>query len=523
MAKKYLDASRLLTTAMLPTEFVGATGLPKAEDILRPVAPTTQEAAAKGSAVTRSDLDNGTILLVKRITTTPLVSIQMYSLGGLTAEDAVTNGLGNLTMEMLMRGTKTRSAQQIAEFWDSIGGDMNTGCGNNSWLWTASCLKGDLTKAMEVYGDVVNNPAFADSEASPMKQRVLAAIAGQDADWAAQAMRYFKKEFYGPLNSPYRFVVVGTKENVSGFAPEQMRKWYADKVLRSRRVLAIFGDVDPEQARKLANQYLGQGPKLPTIAAQSLVAGAQGGDGPSSAGDGAAGGGCRRPSQPLAGVVIGFKSDSVIGDPANYPITVGQTMASGFGYPTGYLQETLRGRGLVYVVFAYNAPGRNAAFPGTFMAYAGCEPSNVNEVVDLILENLTRLQGTPADMQVSWFDRSKQLITTGDALEHETASQQATTAALDELYGLGYDYHDKFAPRINAVKLPDVQALARQRLRECIVTISTPAPELVKVKQGRREYESFPPVDLTPRGCAARYRRKITRGRQDVRPDDDDP
>jgi hypothetical protein len=50
------------------------------------------------------------------------------------------------------------------------------------------------------------------------------------------------------------------------------------------------------------------------------------------------------------------------------------------------------------------------------------------------------------------------------------------------------------------VPLPEVRNAARARLNTCVVTISTPAPELVKVEKGRREYKAFPPVDLTPRG-----------------------
>ena len=74
-----------------------------------------------------------------------------------------------------------------------------------------------------------------------------------------------------------------------------------------------------------------------------------------------------------------------MGDPANYPIDVADTMTSGFGYPTGYLHEILRGRGLVYMVHAQNWPGRDSSLPGAFLVYAGCDPSKVNEVVDLIL------------------------------------------------------------------------------------------------------------------------------------------
>ena len=68
-------------------------------------------------------------------------------------------------------------------------------------------------------------------------------------------------------------------------------------------------------------------------------------------------------------------------------------MSSGYGYPTGYLHEILRGRGLVYVVHAVNFPGRSKEMPGNFYAYAGCDPSKVNEVVDVILEKRPVLAG----------------------------------------------------------------------------------------------------------------------------------
>jgi predicted Zn-dependent peptidase len=101
---------------------------------------------------------------------------------------------------------------------------------------------------------------------------------------------------------------------------------------------------------------------------------------------------------------------------------------------------------------------------------------------------------------VDWFERSKQLITTADALNNQTAAEQAQTAALDELFGLGYDFHEHFAQRINAVQISDVQRVARTRLGECIVTVTTDHPEMVKSKEGTRTYSKFPPVDLTPKG-----------------------
>ena len=140
----------------------------------------------------------------------------------------------------------------FAEFFDSLGGDINTACGNNTWYWTASCLKEDFEKTIAVYADVVKNPAFPEDELSFMKQGVIAAIESQDADWTAQAIRYFKQQHFGQSNSPYQFVTIGKKENVERFAPEQLKQWYQDKILKAPRVLAIYGDVDVHQAKELA-------------------------------------------------------------------------------------------------------------------------------------------------------------------------------------------------------------------------------------------------------------------------------
>jgi zinc protease len=502
VARKYFDRGKLMTTALFPSEYAGAAGMPKVEDVLRPTA-TTQASAqqvASSTAITRTVLADGTILLTRRIPSTPLVVMQMYALGGLTTEDASTNGLGNLSMELLPRGTKSRDAAQIAEFFDSIGGTIDTGCGNNTWSWSANCLTKDFDKAFEAYADVVSNPSFKADETTDMKRRIVAAITAQDADWESQAARFFKKEFYGPQNSPYQFVVSGTKENVEKFTADQARDWYQKKVLTAPRVLAVFGDVDPAHVQELATKFLSQGghreePPKPALNSADKPANAN-----SAPAIQVVDVKVQKTDQALAGVFIGFKSKSVIGDQGNYTLDVIDTLTSGFTYPTGYIFETLRGLGLVYVADARNAPGLGAKQPGTFEAYAGCDPANVDKVVELTLENIARVEGSEKDIDMDWFKRSKELMVVADAMENETPAAQATMAALDEIVGLGYAYHEQFADRVRQVTLQQVQELARERLTDCVVTISTPRPELVKIKPGQRIYNSFPPVDLAPKG-----------------------
>ena len=503
IARKYFDRGKLITSAMFPAEFAGAEGLPKVEDILRPAAATQQIAQQQlsQSAVERIVLDNGTVLLVKRIATTPRVEIQMYSLGGVTAEDAKTNGLGNITMKLPLRGTTTRNAQQIAEFFDSIGGAMGTTCGNNTWAWEANCLSKDFDKTFEAYADVVNNPTFPQDETTAMKKRIESEIAAEDADWSAQSARFFRKQFYGPTHSPYQFLPIGTQENVESFTTQQMKDWYEQKVQAAPRVLAVYGDIDLDHVKQLAADLLGKGQKRPQPTPPT-------GPNPAEFANTPSGPPqlqvtrveTQKTEQALAGVIIGYDSKSVVGDPSNYTLDVIDTLTSGFTYPTGYIFETLRGLGLVYVADARNVPGRDASLPGTFEAYAGCDPKNVNRVVELILQNVARVEGTLQDINMDWFKRSKELMTVADAMENETPAAQAQIAAVDEVLGLGYDYHKQFADHVRRVTVADVQQAARQRLRSCVVTISTPRPDLVQIKPGVRTYQSFPPVDLTPKG-----------------------
>jgi len=500
-AKEYLDQDRLLTTALLPREAVGVAGMPKAEDLIRAQA-TTRPSAVSGpvaSAITRTVLDNGLVVLHKRITTTPLVDVNMYALGGVTAEDASTNGLGNLAMATLPRGTVGRSAEQIADFFDLIGGALQTKCGNNTWYWNVTCTKDDFARTMEVYADVVNHPVFAAPEVAEMKARTLAAIAGEDAAWDAQAFRYFKQQFFAPQGSPYQFQPIGTRENVSRFTADDLKSWYANKVLAAPRVIAIFGDVDNDTAVAMARKYFSEG-HLIAEAKNNLVADRSPfppTTRPTITVDRVA---VQKTEQEVAAVVIGFDAESYVGNPDQSALIVAQCLTGGYGYPTGYIFETLRGQGWSYEAASENVPGRGGRYKGTFLVYAVCDPKNVNKVTNAIVQNMARLQGSEADIQTDWFSRCKEMIATAEALETERPADQASVAATDELFGLGYGYHAGFADRINAVPLPQVQGLASQLLSRCVVTICTPTPQNVEIHAGAYTFDSFPPIDLTPRG-----------------------
>ena len=356
VAREYLQDNRLITTALLPAEYVAAAGLPTAEDLSRPAGLQEVAAVQLGtSEVRRTERDDGTIVLLKRVATSPLVSIQMLARGGMTAEDAQTNGLGNLTMNLAMRGTTTRSAQQIAQSLDSMGAQLATATNTNTWSWQGSCLRENLPQTLEIFSDVFKNANFPDSEIDPMKQRIYAAISSEDSIWSTQAVNFFKKTFFGPDNSPYQFNSLGTPANVKQFDRQQIVQWYKS-AQTSPRVLAIYGDIDVDQTEKLLKNNFFDSPKV--VKANSLtsltnIAQATTVDDATPATIHIDRVAVQPTQQALAGVIIGFEAKPVLGDPSNFTLDVGQTLCGGYTpYPAGYLFEILRGRGLVYVVQA---------------------------------------------------------------------------------------------------------------------------------------------------------------------------
>jgi zinc protease len=525
-ARKYLDASRLITTLMLPQEY--AADLPRAEDLTRAAAAVPAIAPAEATPVARTTLENGSVLLVKRVPTSDLVSVKVFASGGLTAEDENSNGIGNFAMRVLSRGAGARSGDDIAEAFDAVGADYGAGCGNNTWFWSLTCTREELDRSLAVFGDVVLKPTFPEGEVNEMRRNILSGIASQDAVWTNQAMRYFRERYFSPMRSPYRFQTIGRAENVQRFSVDDLRKWYTQRILTSRRVVAIYGNIEPAEAQALAAKYLGGGVRItdtaarepdatalapamaataPTVAAPAQALGSTAPAFDAMAPIKAAGVEIREvhvqaTQQPVAGVFIGFDSASVVGDHDTYTLTLADTLTSGYGFPTGYLHQVLRGQGLVYVVHAQNWPGRSAATPGTFFVYAGCTPEKVNEVVRLIIENVARLQGSDADIQPDWFGRARQLTITDEAMSNETVSEQASTAALDELMGLGYDYRQKFAAGISGVELEELRKVAAMRLNRCVVTVSTPEPSLVKLAPGPMVFKTFSSVDLAPTGVS---------------------
>ena len=182
-------------------------------------------------------------LLLKRNPALPIVAMQAYFKGGVRVETPDTNGLSQLTASLLLKGTTSHSAEEIAAIFDARGATVIAESGNNSFFVNATCLREDFDEIFQVYADIILHPSFPDDELAHMRQLLLAALERQNDDWRTEIERLWRQLFF--TVSPYRLSPEGTAETLQRLQRQDVVAFYQRYVVPGNMVLAIVGDIDP--------------------------------------------------------------------------------------------------------------------------------------------------------------------------------------------------------------------------------------------------------------------------------------
>lgn len=462
------DIQRVAAKYLRPESLVSTLVAPRDADLAEWEQATATKALGQPGQIRMVTLDNGLRVLLQENPATPTVSVQFYALGGLLAENAQNNGITNLMAEASLRGTKTRSGDQIAEFFDSIGAGVDAGGGSNTFFYKAEILKENLAEALPVFADVVLNPSFTPEAIEEVRKPILDRIRAIDEDWRSELFQQIRRKYFG--NHPYSMDVLGQIDSVSRLTGEDLRKFHDQYVAGPSAILAIFGDFDAAAVEKQVRELFGT---LPSEKAPALAGPVEGNANPGKLFIKAKG-----PDRQVAGVALAYPSAGFTDINDRYAMTVLDTIVSGYQMPSGWLHEALRGgtNKYVYEVHAMNWTGLKGGF---FPAYAGTQPEQVSTVISIVMDLLAKAsEGTFSDEELQ---RAKGVILTTQLLDRQTNSQRAAMAALDELYGLGYDFSDKLPEIMESVKMADVQAVAKKYLSDPVIAVVTPEPASVQV------------------------------------------
>ncbi len=426
-AQKYIQPSALLTTILLPLNA-------KEPEIVKNQ-QTAQTSDAK--TVTKIILPNGMSILLCPNAAAPIVSMHMYVLGGLLAEDASTNGTGNAMMQLMGRGTVSMSHDQLTDFFDSTGGSFELASANNTFGVSATFLKTNAAKTLDVMADMILHPAFAKEELEKTRPQLLAAIEGSTEDWFGEGYKFLRESYW--QTGPYKQLPVGKQSIVEKLTVDQIRKHY-ETYFRdpAHAVLAVYGDIDKDAVAQWAQHFSAIPKNDPKLNEQAARA-------PANTVN-------HHSDKQSASIFYGYGPGMTFTDEDRYAMVVLQTILGGYSSPGGsWLHETLRGKGLVYTVQAESIP---SLFPGMFMIMALGEPQNVTKITDLI--NMRIADAKKGLFTTEEIALAKDQAITGEKLANQKLSDQAMAQALDELYGLGYDQHEKFAANITKVTHDDL-------------------------------------------------------------------
>lgn len=446
VARRYFVPQRLSRIAIVPPDAV-----PKS---------ARQEAVNNETPVRLERLPNGLRVLLKRQAQLPMVNVQAMVLGGSLADSVETAGRSALVAQMLDKGTATHSARQVAEYFDSIGGQLSFNSGRNTVYGSMSVLREDFTRSLGVFADCFLRPTFPESEFQRVKQLALGAIARRADNPHQEILELFADNL--PAASPYHLMEGGKADTVGRLSAADLKAYHAKYFNPAQMVVTVFGDVDPQQALKLVEQQFGSIPAR--LKAEQVVF-----DRPNALP--ATTVRHKQTAKETGMVLFGYPAPSIFQKEDYAALTLLDAITSGYSYPGGWLHEELRGEGLVYFVHAFSITG---PAPGYLAVLAQTQPDKVDEVVRRVLKNIERAKD--GKISAEEFRTAQQMVIALHAQQNTTLGEQARQAALDELYGLGYDYDKGFNARIESVKLDDVVAVARKYLNDYLLVTASPAP-----------------------------------------------
>lgn len=444
-SQRFLAAVRRLKPADL--QRVARTYLTPENRTLYALLPegTAPKTTASIEVSSRSDIEkftlpNGLRLLVKEDHRLPFACFRAGLRGGVLAETAANSGASSLLAKLMMKGTKTRTAEQLATEIESVGGSLDTYSGNNSLGVTAEVLREDFALGLELLTEVLLRPSFPKAELEREREIQLGNLRHQRDELLQSCFKLMKRTLFG--DTGYGLDSLGTEATVKAMQVADLAALHQQLVTPDNCVLAIYGAVDTKRVvaevkRAFAKWKSGAQPsatpQTPDPRSQTRRA--------SDTRD-----------KKQAVLAIGFPGTTMHHDD-RYALDLIQEACSDMG---SRLFTRIREKlGLAYYVGAQHMAG---LVPGYFAFYCGTAPEKAALVErELMAEaELLRTEGLTEEE----LKRAKAKIIGQKKISRQDLGGQAMLHALDELYGLGYAHHEQDDVHYEAVTLAQVKAVA---------------------------------------------------------------
>ncbi len=376
----------------------------------------------------------------------PAVSMRLLIRTGSASDPKNKLGLVNELASLLDQGTETRSASQLNDEIDFIGGAMGAGAATDVTYLNMIVMKDSFETGARMLSDMARHPAFAQAEIERQQAQALSGlrVSLEDPEYVADAV--FDRLVYG--FHPYGMPHTGTPESIDSITREDLLAFHRKYFAPNNAILAVVGDLTAAEAFDTVNKVFGDWARR-EIPVEPLI----------------------DPPAPTRRLVVVNKPDAVqtevrvgnIGIPRKHPDYMAMNLAIRIlgGEGSNRLHNVLRTqRGLTYGAQANFDTLKEA---GDYVAQTNTRSEATAEVLRLTFDEIWRLQREPVSQRE--LDDAKAYLTGSFPLTIETPDAIAMQVLNVVFYGLPIEDLQNFRERVNAVTVDDIQRVARTYLR----------------------------------------------------------
>ncbi|HWO96900.1 MAG TPA: pitrilysin family protein [Bacillus sp. (in: firmicutes)] len=413
--------------------------------------------------IKRYTCQNGVRIVLENIPTVRSVAIGVWIGTGSRNETPELNGVSHFLEHMFFKGTKTRSAREIAESFDRIGGQVNAFTSKEYTCYYAKVLDEHADQALDVLADMFFNSTFDEEELKKEKNVVYEEIKMYEDTPDDIVHDLLSKAVYE--KHPLGYPILGTEETLDTFNGDTLRQYMNEMYIPENVVISIAGNVE-ESFIKKAEQYFGTYETgyertafvTPEFHTNHLA---------------------RKKETEQAHLCLGFKGMQ-IGHKDVYSLIVLNNVLGG-SMSSRLFQEVREQRGLAYSVFSYHSAYRDT---GMLTIYGGTGSNQLDMLYDTIQETLYQLKDK--GITEKELHNSKEQLKGNLMLSLESTNSRMSRNGKNELLLSQHRSLDEIIDLVNNVTKESVDGLAREIFTDTFaLSLISPSGELPKGLQAK--------------------------------------
>jgi len=408
----------------------------------------SQQRARPKLDVERFELPNGLVVLLSENHSIPSVSINAIVSAGSRFEPDEKAGLASLVGELLDAGTTSRTSQQIAETVEAAGGHLATFGDYQSSGVVVTLLSKDLGLGLDVASDLLMNSMFPEEKVPQHIDRRVAQIKARLDVPRTQASDVFNEiVFEGtPMHRP----AIGYEGTVKTLTRADAEGFYRRYYVPENAMLAIAGDIEMSELKSRVAAVFGKWQPAPRFETPQVPR-------------------ARRQTVPIEKFVAVCKEqvNIIIGhvgversNPDYYALLVMDTILGSSPGFTSRIPRILRDeQGLAYITYS-NVTSSAGLDPGRFIAYIGTAPETLDRAILGLRGEIARIVEAPVTAEE--LESAKLYLTGSFVFRFQRNLQIAEFLIEAEVYGLGFDFLEKYPELIRAVTVEDITRVTRK-------------------------------------------------------------